>query len=305
VQAFDLVVAQQFNPNPAYVDAILMNVNYEIGCNPINTSYLTGLGWKRQREVVDQYSENDRHTLPKDGVPVSNMQEGFVWTWTYGYDLTPLCFPTDGAQTAPYPIYDRWCDFFNVTTEASTTDTARSFAVTAWLAAQTSLATQHWRSTNATIIAPTTPQLPGQPLTLTLQVADTNLTGAKIVWEGLSQDPGFDGLSHTFTPSSHEGSNWVEAEVQWPDGRRAFAASAVIISTNAPPILTVPSSSGAGFSFQLAGAPQGTYRIEGSTNFVNWQPVCTNTLPVSGVLQIGDPLGVAFPQRYYRAVKAP
>jgi hypothetical protein len=304
VQAFDLVVAQQFNPNPAYVDAILANLNYEAGCNPINTTYVTGLGWKRQREVVDQYSENDRHVLPKDGIPISNMQEGFVWTWTYGYDLSPLCFPSDGAQTAPYPIYDRWCDFFNVTTEASTTDTARSFAVTAWLAAQTSLATQHWRSTNATIIAPTTPKLPGQPLTLTLQVAETNLTGAKIVWEGLAQDPAFDGLSHTFMPSSYEGSNWVEAEVQWPDGRRAFAASAVIISTNAPPILSVPNLAITGFSFQLAGAPQGTYRIEGSTNFVNWQPVCTNTLPVSGVLQVGDPLGAAFPQRYYRAVKA-
>jgi len=58
----------------------------------------------------------------------------------------------DGAQTAPYPLYDRWADFFNVTTEASTTDTARSLAVTAWLAGQTSLATQPRRFTNATII---------------------------------------------------------------------------------------------------------------------------------------------------------
>ena len=127
-QAFDMVVAQLFNPNPAYVDAILKNLNYEGGCNPVNVTYVTGLGWKRQREIVDQYSENDRRVLPKDGVPISNLQEGFVWTFTYGYEMTPLCFPSDGAQTAPYPFYDRWCDFFNVTTEASTTDTTRSFA---------------------------------------------------------------------------------------------------------------------------------------------------------------------------------
>jgi hypothetical protein len=301
VQAFDLVVAQLFNPNTNYVDAILLNLNYEAGCNPINTTYITGLGWKRQREVVDQYSENDRHTLPKTGVPVSNMQEGFVWTWTYGYQLSPLCFPSDGAATAPYPIYDRWADFFNVTTEASTTDTARSFAVSAWLAAQTSLATQHWRSTNATIVAPSSLKLPGQPLTIALQVADTNLTGAKIVWEGLGQEPAFGGLSYTFTPTSQEGPQWVEAEVQWPDGRRAFATNSVIISTNAPAQLCAPSSAGAGFSFMLAGAPQGKYVIQASTNFSDWQSISTNTLPVNGLMQIGDPS--VFPQRYYRAMK--
>jgi hypothetical protein len=301
VQAFDLVVAQQFNPNTNYLDAVLMNLNYEAGCNPINTTYITGLGWKRQREVVDQYSENDRHILPKDGVPISNMQEGFVWTWTYGYELTPLCFPTDGAQTAPYPIYDRWADFFNVTTEASTTDTARSFAVSAWLAAQTSLATQPWRSTNAIIVAPASPKLPGQPLTIALQVAETNLTGAKIVWEGLGQDPAFGGLSHTFTPTAQEGPQWVEAEVQWPDGRRAFATNSVVISTNAPAQLSAPSSAGPGFSFMLAGAPQGTYVIQASTNFSDWQSISTNTLPVNGLMPINDP-GV-FPRRYYRAMK--
>ena len=302
VQAFDIAVAQLFNPNPAYVDAILMNVNYEAGCNPVNTTYLTGLGWKRQREVVDQYSENDRHSLPKDGVPISNMQEGFVWTFTYGWDLSPLCFPSDGAQNAPYPIYDRWCDFFNVTTEASTTDTARSFAVTAWLAAQTSLATQHWRSTNVTIVAPTTAKLPGQPLTISLQVADTNLNGAKIVWEGLGQDPAFGGLSHTFTPVAQEGIAWVEAEVQWPDGRRAFATNSVVVSTNAPPLLSLPNLAGGGFSFMLAGAPQGTYVIQASTDLSNWQPIMTNTLPVNGLMQMANP--GTFPQRFYRAVKA-
>ncbi|HXT13693.1 MAG TPA: glycoside hydrolase family 9 protein [Candidatus Angelobacter sp.] len=302
VQAFDLVVAQLFNPNPAYVDAILMNVNYEGGCNPVNTTYITGLGWKRQREVVDQYSENDRHTLPKDGVPISNMQAGFVWTFTYGWEMSPLCFPSDGAQTAPYPMYDRWCDFFNVTTEASTTDTARSFATTAWLAAQTSLATQPWRSTNATIVAPTNLKLPGQPLTVSLNVADTNLSGAKIVWEGLGQDPMFDGTSHTFTAPSVEGPAWVEAEVQWPDGRRAFATNSVTISTNAPPLLTLPSVTGAGVSFSLIGAPLGNYVIEASTDLAHWQPVCTNALPISGLLQIED--SAVDPQRYYRAVKA-
>jgi hypothetical protein len=75
------------------------------------------------------------------------------------------------------------------------------------------------------------------------------------------------------------------------------------VSTNAPAQLSTPNLAGGGFSFTLAGAPQGTYIIEASTNLMLWQPVATNTLPVNGVLQIGDPLGTAFSRRYYRAVK--
>jgi hypothetical protein len=302
VQAFDMVVAQQFNPNPAYIDAILLNLNFEGGCNPVNVTYVTGLGWKRQREVVDQYSENDWHALPKDGVPLGNIQQGFVWTFEYGYELTPLCFPADGALTAPYSPYDHWCDFFNVTTEASTTDYARNFITAAWLASQTSLVTQPWHYTNATIIVPPTSRQPNQPLTLALQVADTNLAGTKIVWEGLKQDPIYDGPNHTLTMPDQEGPCWVEAEVQWPDGRRAFASNSVVVTTNAPAQLSVPSLSSTGFSFNLAGASQGLYAIQASTNLTTWEPVVTITLPVTGVSPINDPLGSAFSTRYYRAV---
>ena len=304
--AFDMAVAQLFNPNPAYVDAILLNLNYEIGCNPVNVTYLTGLGWKRQREVVDQYSENDRRVLPKDGVPISNLQEGFVWTFTYGWEMSPLCFPSDGAQTAPYPMYDRWCDFFNVTTEASTTDTVRSFATAAWLAAQTSLAGQAWRCTNATIITPAAAQAPGQPLTVTLQVADTNLNAARIVWEALGQEPAFGSQTCTFTPGLADGTCWIEAEVQWPDGRRAFATNSVAVSPDAPPELrAAQSSTGGGFGFLLAGAPAETYVIQASTDLGTWAPIATNTLPSSGVLLITDPLSASFSRRYYRAARAP
>jgi hypothetical protein len=303
-QAFDLVVAYQFNPNPAYLDAIIQNLNYEAGCNPINQPYVTGLGWKRQREVVDQYSNNDKRTLPKIGVPISNIQEGFVWTFTYGYEPTPLCYPPDGATTAPHPYYDRWCDFFNVTTEASTTDTVRSLAVAAWLAAQTSLAGQPWRLTNAIIVTPATPRPPGQPLTVTLQVADTNLSGARITWEARAQEPAFGSLVQTFIPIA-EGPCWIEAEVQWPDGRRAFATNSIVVSTNAPPDLKDGSFSGGGFSFILAGAPQARYIIQASGNLTTWQAIATNTLPAGGTLQFTDPFAGAFSRRYYRAIKSP
>src|SRR5207302_445865 len=52
-QAFDLVVAYQFNPSSQYLDALLRNLNFEGGCNPVNVSYISGLGWKRPRNIVD------------------------------------------------------------------------------------------------------------------------------------------------------------------------------------------------------------------------------------------------------------
>ena len=306
VQAFDMVVAYQFDPKPDYLDAILRNLNYEGGCNPVNAMYVTGLGWKRQRTVVDQYSANDRHALPKIGIPISNITREFFGTWTYGRELGALPYPSDYAGTAPYAYYDRWCDDWNISTEGSTTDTARGFAGIAWLAARTSVAGQPWRSTNATIIAPASPRLLGQPVTVTLQVVETNLSGTKIVWEARDQEPVFGGLSYTFTPFLHDGAQWVEAEVQWPDGRRAFAVNSVTVSTNAPPQLSHLSRlAGGGFSFQLAGVSLGTYVTQASTNLTAWLPVATNLLPASGVLQIADPQAGAFSRRYYRAVKSP
>ncbi|MEO7298216.1 MAG: glycoside hydrolase family 9 protein [Verrucomicrobiota bacterium] len=306
VQAFDMVVAYQFNPNPSYLDAILRNLNYEGGCNPLNVTYLTGLGWKRQRNIVDQYSVNDRRVLPKDGVPIGNIQTEFQRTWQYGNELRALPYPSDYTNTAPYQYYDRGCDDWNVGTEGSTTDTARSLAVTSWLAAQTSLAGQPWRSTNANIVAPTNPRQVGQPVTVTLQVAETNLTGARIVWEARNQEPTFGSLNYTFTPLLPEGLHWVEAEVQWPDGRRAFAMSSVLVSTNAPPQLSNPQRiSGGGFSLLLAGVPQATYLLQISTNLMNWTTIATNVLPSGGTLRIMGTNAAALSQHYYRAKAVP
>ncbi len=304
VQAFDLVVAYQLNQKPEYLDAILLNMNYEGGCNPVNQTYVTGLGWKRQRTIVDQYSVNDQHIMPKDGVPIGNFVVEFYNTWTYGSELGALTFASDYTDTAPYPFYDRWCDDWNVSTEGSTTDTVRSFAVTAWLAAQTSLTNQAWRFTNATIAVPSGSRLPNQPLTVGLQVAEPDLTGTRIVWEARGQEPSFGGTSYTFTPGPNYGPYWIEVEIQWPDGRRAFATNSVMISPDSPPVLSKSQrATDGGFSFQLAGTPDATYVIQASVNFTTWLPVSTNTLPPSGVSQITYSNAAAFSQRYYRAVK--
>jgi hypothetical protein len=143
-------------------------------------------------------------------------------------------------------------------------------------------------------------------VTVTLQVAETNLSGARIVWEAQSQEPAFGGLTYTFTPLTGDGSYWIEAEVQWPDGRRAFAVNSITVSAHPAPQLSDPRSlAGGGFSFELEGTPLMNYIIQGSTNLTIWEPVTTNALPQDGLLRISDPQASLFWLRYYRAMEAP
>ncbi|HWH70407.1 MAG TPA: glycoside hydrolase family 9 protein, partial [Candidatus Sulfotelmatobacter sp.] len=124
-QAFDMAVAYQLNPKADYMSAMLANMNYEGGCNPVNVSYINGLGWKRSRETVTQWGLNDRRTLPPSGIPQGNIQAAFFYLWNYQTALEGLCFPPNGAGSAPYPYYDRWADAWNVSTEFVVLNQAR------------------------------------------------------------------------------------------------------------------------------------------------------------------------------------
>ncbi len=232
-RAFDLAVACQLehprlnDPRPKYLEAILSNLNYEGGCNPVNVCFLTGLGWHRPLELVHHYAQNDWRTLPPSGLPVGNLQAGFDWLEPYKRELGALTFPSDGAQDAPYPIYDRWADSFNVQTEFVIVNQARSLATLAWLMVQTPLKQQPWKSASAQITGLPMQAKAGQRVTATLSVAGLDLAEARIVWEASGQEPVL-GRSFSFVPAS-AGPVHVEVEAQWPDGRRAFAQTSFTV----------------------------------------------------------------------------
>jgi len=221
-QAFDLTVAAQLSSRAEYLEAVIANLNYEGGANPVNVAYVTGLGRKRQHEIVHQYAQNDRRDLPPTGIPLGNLQVGPVYTSTYGTELAALTFPRDSAGTAPYPFYDRWTDTFNVTTEFVHLDQARSLASLAFLAAQTSLKNQAWKGGSAEITGLPAQLAAGTTVTAGLSAPGLDLSAATIVWEAAGQPAAF-GPTFTFTPSGN-GEQWVEAEAALPDGRRVFAA---------------------------------------------------------------------------------
>ena len=259
-QAFDITVAQQLTAKPEYVGAVIANLNYEAGANPVNVSYVTGLGQKRQHEIVHQYAENDRRDLPPIGIPLGNLQTGPIYTSTYGTELAALSFPRDDAGTGAYAFYDRWTDTFNVTTEFVHLDQGRSLASLAYLAAQTPLKTQAWKSGAATITGLPGSLLAGTSVTAAFSAPGYDLTNATIVWEAAGQPAAF-GPTFTFTPSSY-GDQWVEAEATLPDGRRLFAVknffadngkpNVSVTATDASARITVPTDT-AVFTFTRSG----------------------------------------------------
>jgi hypothetical protein len=203
-------------------------LNYELGCNPVNVCYLTGLGWKRQREIVHHYAMTDRRVLPPDGIPIGNIQAGFMWLDNYQDDLKKLSFPTDESGSNSYPLYDRWSDSFNVQTEFVVVNQARGLGTAAFLMARTPLKSQAWKPVQATITYKRAEAV-DQKIVASLTVPDLPLAQATIVWEAEGQQPAF-GQTYTIAPG--RSTMWIEAEACWPDGRRAFAATNVTLRSN-------------------------------------------------------------------------
>jgi hypothetical protein len=287
-QAFDLAVAYQLNPSTNYLNAMLANMNYEGGCNPVNVSYVTGLGWKRTRDIVSGWAAHDTRVLPPSGIPVGNIQANFSYLWNYGPELEELCFPSDGATTAPYPFYDRWGDSWNVSTEMVVLNQARGLGMLAFLAAQGPYRTQAWQApANASLVLPATVVPVGSNVTATMLVPGMDLSGARVTWEARDQDPAY-GATFTFTPRNN-GTQWVEAEAQWPDGRRVFAKGSFI--ANSPNIVWVEDAIPAGAT---PGADGGD----------SWNWVGSNPPPFSGSLAHLSALASGEHQHFFSGANA-
>src|SRR6185436_14900432 len=97
----------------------------------------------------------------------------------------------------------------------------RSLGTLSFLAAQGGMKTQPWQAIPGKIIVPSGTVQAGS--TISLQVPGMDLSGARIVWEARGQEPCF-GPTLTLAPTA-SGAIWVEAEAQWPDGRRVFAST--------------------------------------------------------------------------------
>jgi hypothetical protein len=273
--AMDMVTAHQLEPRKDYLAALIGNLNYEAGANPLNRVFLTGLGHERQREIVHQYSHNDRRALPPSGLPLGNLIAGQPHHAPSKLPLRMLSYPDDGAAAGAYPLYDRWSDVHNVSAEFIVTNQARGLIAAAFLASLTPQAKQPWRAAKARIVLSQQKAQLDEPLTARLEITDDpslGLAEADIIWEARGQEP-MRARNLAFTPRSG-GAHWIEAEAVWPDGRRVFAATELAVVSPYRALLDDALPDGAAPSGQAKG----------------WQWVTNDPAPFSGsrALQTGD-----------------
>ena len=97
----------------------------------------------------------------------------------------------------------------------------RSLISVGFLASLTQSSSTPWTAPQASITVPSGTVPLDAPVTLSVQVPGMDLSNTRIVWEARDQLPAY-GSTYTILPMNN-GDQWVEAEVEWPDGRRAFA----------------------------------------------------------------------------------
>ncbi len=252
-RAFDVTAAYQIVPKQEYIDAIVSNCNYEGGSNPLNQPFVTGIGMKRQQEVVSQYAWNDRRILPPAGIPQGNVRQGYGYLESYRVpaaymdngvlktnwinELPFLSFPGDSLSAAPYPYYDRWTDMIDTMCEFVVVDMARSYASLAFWMAQGPAKNQSWKPVSGQIAGIDDTIQAGKTNKLSLTAPGVDLSNARVIWEVRYLQPTM-GNPGAIIPK-YSGEHWIEAEALLPDGRRVVAASNFVASVSAdiPPNL--------------------------------------------------------------------
>jgi len=229
-QSFDIAVGAALDGRDDYLNPIMANMNYEAGANPLNISFLTGIGAQRQREIVSQYAHNDHRILPPSGIPLGAIWEGFHRMGNFGWELVKLNYPKDDSTAGPYAFYDRWGDTFDTTAEFVVPQAAQALGAMAFVMARTSLKDQPWRSEAATIVDLPEKSPVLRPVTARLSAPGVDLSNARIVWEATDQQPKADSR-WTFSPKNI-GRQWIEAEALLPDGRRVVAKSSFMATSN-------------------------------------------------------------------------
>lgn len=242
--AFDALVALQVNPSPsqnsALRSAVWNNLGYEWGANPGNRSYITGWGPNFPLQPVSQQAENDTHYLPPTGQMVGCLQSGMSWLSLYGTNLSRFTYPADSlTNSLRFPLYDRFTDMFNTSTEFTVVEQSAGVAVTSGLLAAAQLPPNSGRGMAGTLVGASSMWNQGEPNLLTLSAPGIDFAGATVMWEWAGGWTNT-GSSLTLVRPAAAGFT-IQAEATLPDGQRVYGRLE-IPSINQPPQITVGST---------------------------------------------------------------
>jgi hypothetical protein len=244
--AFDLLVALLKNPTvAAFQNQLPEAMYYAAGANPLNQSFVTGLGDRRYENLVSQWNterfvENGlwNYTLPPSGLIHGNFVTSYGYYGNYGNDPKYLAWPGLDNDSQGLPLYERNCDVNNTENEMINPQLCKALAVASYYLGQTSLTNQPWTPSGLGI----SQTVNSNSITLQATVTNVDTTEASIVWDTFGQ-PLDSGPVHTFSPQQ-TGYQWSDVEVVLPDGRRwcgnSSAATVVTAQAGAPTVTITP-----------------------------------------------------------------
>ena len=225
---FDLavakLVAEDLEKRAELGAAVVAAYDYEFGANATNRAFTSGAGPRWRRQIVNRISLNDRRALAVPGISSGNV-------FSSPDNLRP--YQIEGASglrrlfepsLADFAFYDRaGMDAYNVRAEGVTAGLARMLAVELSLMAETAEVGRPWKPVGMTMLGVPDRLRVGEEITATLELPEGfSLDGTTVVWELAGAEPPVGASFHGTVGSV--GQNRLEAEVVWPDGRRAFAA---------------------------------------------------------------------------------
>lgn len=232
--AFDFAAASLATDDPAkraeLLGAVLDCAGFEFGGNPANRVFVSGAGPTWRRQIVNRISLNDSRRLAISGIAVGNVFSSPGILAPYKIEgtngLRKMYFPT----LADFPFYDRaGMDAYNVRAEFVTASTAKILATYLMLMGATGESKKPWKPVAVEIAGAPESVAAGREFTASLKLPDgLSLDDATVVWEVPGAEP-FAGKSFRGSVGGN-GPVRLEAEIVWPDGRRAFAVHKMTVT---------------------------------------------------------------------------
>jgi hypothetical protein len=160
-----------------------------------------------------------------------------------------------------------------------------------------------------TLIVPTSQMIyAGRTLTVTNSATNTFLPNAIYTFKLPSPSTNVlitaNGVLTWTNTAALPGTNLVSVKVTDNSVPPLSATNHFAVVLLSSPVLIVSNlmSSSHSFQFSFLTLSNTTWRIDASTNLLNWLPLLTNTAGTSGTIQFTDLLATNYPWRFYRAV---